>query len=141
MAEEQKSEKKVKPTPKQTAMGILMMVVLCGGPCGVCMHMGSQPRAPGAIDAQLMCENAVEKMLKFPETAEFPFTASQSIESATDTHLVFGVAGDVIAKNAFGVPSRKRYNCRLTWKKPEEGEEPNGEIGWEFAGGPELLDK
>lgn len=103
---------KKKGNPIVAAVGLLVLVALCGIGGFAVFGGGAQPQDPVSdnrgITAEIMCEQFIERELKAPATAEYA-DPTTSKDGATYT-----VSGAVDSENSFGAKVRSQYNCIVT---------------------------
>jgi hypothetical protein len=63
--------------------------------------------------AYVAAEQAVERLLKAPASADFPAPSKATIQKISDTEG-FTIAAYVDAQNAFGAKIRTRWFCKVT---------------------------
>lgn len=74
----------------------------------------SVPREPGNIDAQVMCQQFVEKQLKAPSTAKFPSSREWKIGHSAGTNE-YSASSYVDSQNGFGAMIRSQISCDMTY--------------------------
>jgi hypothetical protein len=107
-----------KPTPRETAIGCAVMLVLClalGAGCRGCLSWLANKRAeegPSESEAWTMAKQFIKDRLKSPATADF----GDQYSSDTVTRVgkdEFTVKGWVDAQNGFGAKVRTDFTLRL----------------------------
>jgi hypothetical protein len=104
-----------KPSPAQSVVGGLMLVLLLGLLyMNYCGDSGtSEPRATHSdAAATVMCQSFVRDRLAAPSTARFPRGTAQVTKADATTYRV---ASHVDAQNHFGAQIRSRYVCTVRW--------------------------
>lgn len=129
---------------KATARGMILMTVLALSGCasGPAEEVGRYPGDTDFSDGQLRaitaCQEAVEKRLKAPSTADFridEMTVSPNnapAENGMDAYWgtvrapdgSYGVQGVVDAENGFGAQLRQDYGCNVGF----DGETANVQV-------------
>lgn len=64
-------------------------------------------------NAWMMCREFVQRRLKAPTTAEFPWSYDDKIKQLSENQ--FRAVAYVDAKNAMGVPLRAEFTCTVTY--------------------------
>lgn len=110
---------KPKTTPKQTAIGcgvFLVLSLIIGGIMSSCVANAGKvdPATLGdGAHAKVACRGMVQDKLKAPSTADF------NSERVSGSGTSWNVAGSVDSQNSFGAKIRSNYTCSLTYSSTD----------------------
>ena len=94
-------------------IGIVVLLIIFS-PAKAPSSTASAPREPGNIDAQVMCQQFIEKQLKAPSTAKFPSSREWKIDHVAGT-ADYHASSYVDAQNSFGAMIRSNITCDMTY--------------------------
>lgn len=120
---------KPKATPKQTAIGcgvFLVLSLVIGGIMSSCVANAGKvdPATLGdGAHAKVACRGMVQDKLKAPSTANF------SGEGASGSGNSWTVTGSVDSQNSFGAQIRSSYTCSLTYSPSDHQWNGSASVG------------
>jgi hypothetical protein len=95
--------------PDRAGLWAVLVLVLAAGGCVAISSGGEDDPPDRSLQAQSICQTAVENRLKAPSTADF----SRWGEAPTGTVNGWTVEGMVDAENSFGAKIRSAFTCDL----------------------------
>lgn len=115
------SEVNPKPKPKQTVVGIVLSLVfvlimaLTVKSCFFGTEEKPEAYKPTKQDAVVESHLVVQKLLKSPGSADFPFQPDETIDQLNDSTFI--VLSYVDSQNSFGALLRSHYKCKIIFSK------------------------